>query len=65
MRFVADRLHVPVEVIAAHFAGQATMPRAQFHRADQKPEAGRQQTFEEAIRSSGLTEEQEKFLLSL
>src|SRR5207249_211674 len=64
-RFVANKMEVPVELVAAHFTAPASISRAQYHRADQKPEAGRQQSFEEAVRSSGLTEEQQQFLLSL
>lgn len=65
-RFLAAKLTVPPEVIAAHFSAPAAMiPQAQFHKSDRKPEAGRQQSFVEAVRSSNLTEEQQQFLLSL
>jgi hypothetical protein len=35
------------------------------YKAEQKPETRRKQSFEEAVRSSGLTPEQQAFLLSL
>jgi hypothetical protein len=65
-RFVAEKMEIPHEAISAHFAASApTIPLGQHHKADQKPEAGCQQSFEEAVRSSGLTEEQQRFLLNL
>lgn len=65
-RFLAEKMLVPLEVISDHLAGPRGMiPQAQFHKADQKPEMGKQQSFEEAVRNSGLTEEQQRFLLSL
>jgi hypothetical protein len=62
---VADELHAPIGVVIAHFAaGQATAGR-QFFKAEGKPDASERQTFEEAVRNSGLTEEQQRHLLSL
>jgi hypothetical protein len=62
---VADELSVPLDVIIAHFAGQAGVRTAQLYKSEQKPTAGTQQSFEEAIRSSGLTAEQQRTLLSM
>lgn len=64
-RRVAEELKVPIELVIAHFAAQSEIqPSARF-KADRKPEAGTKQTFDEAVRSSGLTPEQQKYLLSL
>lgn len=65
-RRVADELTVPLEVIAAHFAAEGhTHFQPQFYKADHKPEAGSRQTFADAVRSSGLSEHQQRHLLSL
>ena len=63
---VADDLHAPLDVVVAHFAaaqGGAVGP--QFYKADGKPNNGGRQTFEEAVRSSGLSEAQQRALLAL
>jgi hypothetical protein len=52
---VTDYLRTRTPVVAA----------GQMCKADDKPEAGTQITFEEAVKRSGLTPEQQKFLLSL
>jgi hypothetical protein len=64
---VADELRAPLDVVVAHFAaGQSGGARAQqFFKADDKPTDSGQQTFEEAVRSSGLTDEQQRQLLGL
>ena len=64
-RRVADELQAPIELVAAHFAASQQIGQAQFYRADEKPQAIKKLTFEEAVRSSGLTPEQQKFLLEL
>jgi hypothetical protein len=64
-KLMADELKVPIEVVTAHFAAQSEIQPRTYFKADQKPAAGAKQTFEEAVRSSGLTPEQEKYLLSL
>jgi hypothetical protein len=64
-RRVAEELPAPVEVVIAHFAAQSEIQAQTHFKADQKPEAGAKQTFEEAVRSSGLTPEQQEYLLSL
>lgn len=52
---------------AAAFVESLTpsVPAGQFCKADDKPQASGQQTFEQAVKSSDLTEEQQRFLLSL
>lgn len=63
---VANDLHAPLEVVVAHFAAaQGVGARSQFFKADGKPTDGGRQTFEDAVRSSGLTEDQQRALLAL
>ena len=62
---VADELRAPLEVVVAHFAARQTAPAGQFYKAEGKPSTGAQQTFEEAVRSSGLSEAQQRSLLEL
>ena len=64
-RHVADTMHAPLDVVIAHFAGRSEMTAHAHYKAEQKPEIGRKQSFEDAVRSSGLTPEQQAFLLSL
>lgn len=64
-RRVAEELEAPLEVVVAHFAASQSAPLRQFFKAEGKPSAGGQQTFEEAVRSSGLTEAQQQSLLEL
>ena len=64
-RHVANTMGAPLEVVVAHFAGRSEMTAHAHYKAEQKPVIGRQQSFEEAVRSSGLTSEQQAFLLSL
>jgi hypothetical protein len=64
-KHVAETMHAPLDVVIAHFAGQSQMAAHAHYKAEQKPETGRKQSFEEAVRSSGLTPEQQAFLLSL
>jgi hypothetical protein len=64
--FLASKMAVSLDVITAHFsATSATIPLGQFHKSEGKPEAGVQESFEEAVKNSNLTEEQQQFLLSL
>jgi hypothetical protein len=64
-RHVANTMRAPLEVVVAHFAGRSEMAAQAHYKAEQKPIVGRKQSFEEAVRSSGLTPEQQAFLLSL
>ena len=64
-RRVADELKAPLDVVVAHFAARQSAPSGQFFKAEDKPSIGAQQSFEEAVRSSGLNEAQQKFLLEL
>lgn len=64
-RLVADELMVPLDTVVAHSAAHPAAPAGQFFKAEGKPSTEAQQSFEEAVRSSGLDEAQQKFLLDL
>jgi hypothetical protein len=64
-RRVAEALKVSIDVIVTHFNGPTQMIPGVHFKADEKPGVGGKQTFEEAVRSSGLTPEQETYLLNL
>lgn len=65
-RRVADELMVPLDVVVAHFAAEGSMQfQSQFYKADHKPELGTRQSFADAVRSSGLSDLQQRYLLSL
>jgi hypothetical protein len=65
LRRIADELGMLREHIVAHFAAPASIQGSAHFKADTKPAAGEKQTFEEAVRSCGLTPEQQHFLLNL
>jgi hypothetical protein len=65
LRRIADELGVLREHIVAHFAAPASIQSSAHFKADIKPAAGEKQTFEEAVRSCGLTPEQQHSLLNL
>jgi hypothetical protein len=64
-RRVAHELNAPLDVVIAHFAARQAAPTGQFFKAEGKPSTGVQQSFDEAVRTSGLSEVQQKFLLEL
>ena len=66
-RRVSDKLEVPVEVLTAHLEASPTETRGsrQFYKADHRPRQGGRQSFVDAVRSSGLTEEQQRHLRGL
>ncbi len=65
LRRIADELGVLLEIVVAHFAAPAYIQSSAHFKAETKPEAGEKQTFEEAVRSCGLTPEQQNSLLNL
>ena len=66
LNFLASKMAVSLDVLSDHLFGpSATIPQGQFHKSEGKPEAVVQESFEEAVRNSDLTEEQQQFLLSL
>lgn len=64
-RAAADAANSSLDVVIAHFAGQQTLAAGQRYKSDGKPATGAMESFEEAVRNSGLTPEQEVYLLSL
>jgi hypothetical protein len=64
-RRVAEELSVPVEVLAAHFAAPSQVAQGAYFKSDERPVAGEKQTFEEAVKASGLTAEEQAYLLGL
>ena len=66
-RVVASEMKVPVDLLSAHLAttGGSLGEGAQFYKADDKPMHDQQQSFADAVRSSGLTAEEQRRLLSL
>jgi hypothetical protein len=64
-RKLAEEVQAPLEAVIAHLAGPRVVQASAFFKADQKPQAVGQQTFEEAVQQSGLTDEQRTYLLSL
>jgi len=64
-RRIANEIKVPPELVAAHFAAQSEGQRGQYYKADDKPRTGPKVSFEEAVQKSGLTKEQQSYLLSL
>jgi len=65
LRLVSNVLKVPESLVAAHFSAPAEIRAETEFMSNQKPEAAHQQSFIEAVKSSSLTEEQQRFLLSL
>ena len=64
-RVAADGLNVPVEALIAHSRAAPIISSQQRFKADQKPTLPKRETFEEAVRSSGLAPEQQRHLLEL
>jgi hypothetical protein len=66
-RHVAEKARAPLSVVVAHCAAHPRRAAAgrQFYKADEQPDASAQQSFADAVRSSGLTLEQQERLLSL
>jgi hypothetical protein len=66
LQFLADKMNVVRDTLEAFFAGGGTsVVQPQFFKADQKPEGNLQQSFEEAVRGSDLSEEQQHHLMSM
>jgi hypothetical protein len=65
VKFISDTMKVTQDTLSAFFSATQSIPAGQFYNAPRKPQTVEQQTFEEAVRGSGLSEEQQKFLLSL
>jgi hypothetical protein len=65
--YAAAEINVSVEVLNAHLNAMrgSAVAAARFHKADDKPSHGVRQTFEEAVKSSGMSEEQQRRFLAL
>lgn len=64
-KVAADGLDIPVEALMAHVRSGPTVSAQQLHKSDSKPVADKRETFEEAVRSSGLTPQQQQRLLEM
>lgn len=62
---VAEGLKAPIDVVVAHFGAPQVAPAGQLFKAEGKPSTGAQQSFQEAVKNSGLNADQQKFLLKL
>jgi hypothetical protein len=62
---IAEELKAPFDLVAAHFAGRAVVAASAHYKADGKPEAGQKQPFQEAVKNSGLSVDQQTYLLNL
>lgn len=63
---VASELKVSLQLLSAHLSAHTVVQaQGQHYKADQKPVLGMKQSFQDAVRSSGLTDEQQRHLLSL
>jgi hypothetical protein len=63
--YVADEMDEPAEVVSNHLCAPAEPPSArQYFKAEGKPDARRRQSYEDAVRGSGLSQEQQRRLLS-
>jgi hypothetical protein len=61
----ADAAQVPMDVMVAHLQGAPAISRSAFYKADGKPEAAPRESFEQAVQSSALSEEQQRQLLDM
>lgn len=64
-RAIADELNMPMEAMIGHFKAAPVIAAGQHYKSDGKPAATKRETFEEAVRRSGLTEEQQRYILNL
>jgi hypothetical protein len=64
-RRVAEELDVPLELLQAHFAGRQLIHAGQRFKAEGRPVLGARQSFEEAVRNSDLTADQQRALLDI
>jgi hypothetical protein len=62
---VAKETGEPMNLLIAHFKGPPVLARGQHFKSDEKPALSGRESFEEAVRNSGLTPEQQSYLLGL
>ena len=66
LQVLADKMKVVGDTLEGFFVGGGRpVAQPQFFKADQRPEGNLQQSFEEAVRGSDLSEEQQQHLMSL
>lgn len=65
LQFLGNKLAVSVEQLETFFGGKAPQLVGQHFKAEVKPSVGDQQSFEDAVKTSGLTVEQQQFLTNL
>ena len=65
LQFLANVLKTSLDFVTTHFAAppSASTMAPQFYKADDKPDGNQQQSFVEAVKSSGLSEDQQHQLL--
>ena len=63
LQYLADALDIALDLLNAHFSAPSTNLARQFYKADDKPDGNQQQSFVEAVKSSGLNEDQQRQLL--
>jgi len=61
---IATEMAVPIAIIDAHLSTRPQIQLRSHYKADQKPQIIAQQSFEDAVRSSGLSPDQQRLLLS-
>jgi len=64
-RKVAQETGEHVNLVIAHFKGPPVVALGQHFKSDEKPALAGRETFEEAVRNSGLSPEQQSYLLRL
>lgn len=64
-RLLSEKMAIPVEQLESFFYGGTPQLTGQHFKAEKKPSIGDQQSFEDAVKCSGLTGEQQQFLSRL
>ena len=64
LQCLANALNAPLDLVTAYFASPSTGTSRQFYKADDKPDSNQRQSFVEAVKSSGLSKDQQRQLLS-
>jgi hypothetical protein len=64
-RKLAELLPASLDVVKAHFRAAPTLSSAERYKAEQKPAAVKRESFEDAVRGSDLSAEQQRYLLGL
>lgn len=62
---IAQETGTPMNLVIAHFKGPPVIARSQHFKSDEKPTLAGRETFEEAVHNSGLSPEQQSYLLRL